>query len=289
MRREVRDLLLVRPAMSVRHLHALWRITGETDEVVPELLKLSASPAQGTAADADNPQALIALAEIAIADPAVADLVSDRLRSAMHRTRQLGHERTLALAPVLWKLSGRAEEIVPALLALVDRLTEPSGWLPPRGWSRSCCSRRSRLRIPTASLRPCTASELSSTPTNAPSPTGTGAPRPDGTGVLLRTTTRCARQSVRCSTPPPGGEPPRQVAVTSARHQGCFPAWRASLPTPGGPRRSVIRQVAVYGRRRAGQLPTRRCLADRSRSVLDQLFAGRSGFSSVQPVFVTAS
>ncbi|ACZ88889.1 hypothetical protein Sros_6159 [Streptosporangium roseum DSM 43021] len=118
LRQELRTLP---PLAALRHLRALWRVTGDAGEVVPALLALSAP---GTGAS-DTVPALITLTEIAPTGE-----VLDRLRNLIHQARRLGHRHTLALARALWRHSRRAEEIVPALMTLVEQVTEPSGWLP---------------------------------------------------------------------------------------------------------------------------------------------------------------
>ncbi|MFB4286340.1 hypothetical protein ACBI99_01785 [Nonomuraea sp. ATR24] len=118
LRQELRTLP---PLTGVRHLRALWRVTGDSDEVVPALLALTAP---GTGAS-DAAPALVTLTEIAPTGE-----VLDRLRNLIHQPHRLGHRHTLALARALWRHSRRAEEIVPALMTLVEQLSEPSGWLP---------------------------------------------------------------------------------------------------------------------------------------------------------------
>ncbi|MFI6818189.1 HEAT repeat domain-containing protein [Nonomuraea sp. NPDC050328] len=119
LRQELRTL---RPALALRHLRALWRVTGDPAEVVPALLSLTAPASVAS----DTVPALLTLCEIAPTGQ-----VLDRLRALIHRARSLGHERTLGVARALWQHSRRADEVVPALMTLVDQVTEPSGWRPP--------------------------------------------------------------------------------------------------------------------------------------------------------------
>ncbi|WP_344242306.1 HEAT repeat domain-containing protein [Actinocorallia libanotica] len=121
-----RELPSAAPARVPFLLRTLWRVTGDPGEAVPALLDLSAPYSRRGPATAESATALMLLAEMAAADPPVAAQASDRLRDALRDPARLGHERTLAIARVLWRAGGRPDEVAPALTFLAARLGEPA-------------------------------------------------------------------------------------------------------------------------------------------------------------------
>ncbi|MFD7057888.1 hypothetical protein [Streptomyces sp. NPDC059906] len=119
------------PNGAVERARALWRVTGDADDVLPGLLELTAHSAMDVYQTPGGVAALELLAEVAATHPPVAERVAGRLRATA--TARITHDNRFdAMRAVrsLWRLTSDPRQVVPALAELV-RICPPPGSAAP--------------------------------------------------------------------------------------------------------------------------------------------------------------
>ncbi|MFB7952516.1 hypothetical protein [Streptomyces sp. NPDC056045] len=119
------------PEDVVRRARALWRVTGDAEEVLPDLLELTGRSAQEGYRTPGGVKALRLLAEVAATRPPVAAQVARRLRATAEE--RLGHGNrfdAMEIVRGLWELTRDPRQVVPALARLV-RICPPPGSAHP--------------------------------------------------------------------------------------------------------------------------------------------------------------
>lgn len=119
------------PKGAVECARALWRVTGDADDVLPGLLKLTARSALAGYRTPGGVEALELLAEVAATHPPVAERVARQLRAtAEERIRHDNRFAAMALVRSLWQLTSDPQQVVPLLTGLV-RICPPPGSTDP--------------------------------------------------------------------------------------------------------------------------------------------------------------
>ncbi|MFJ4840620.1 HEAT repeat domain-containing protein [Streptomyces sp. NPDC088746] len=115
------------PKGAAERARALWRVTGDADEVLPELLELTARSALEVYQTPGEIEALVLLAEVAATHPPAVERVAQQL-AATARARIRHGNRFDAMKSVqsLWRLTSDPCQVVPALVDLV-RICPPPG------------------------------------------------------------------------------------------------------------------------------------------------------------------
>ncbi|MEU9199657.1 hypothetical protein [Streptomyces sp. NPDC048332] len=119
------------PKGAVEGALALWRLTGDVDDVLPALLHLTARSALAVHQTPGSVEALELLAEVAATHPPVAERVAAQLRTTAEA--RIAHDNRFdAMATVrsLWQLTSDPRQVVPLLLGLV-RICPPPGSTDP--------------------------------------------------------------------------------------------------------------------------------------------------------------
>ncbi|WP_255311936.1 hypothetical protein [Streptomyces sp. PTY087I2] len=118
------------PRDAVMRARALWRATGDAEEVVPALLELTVHSARKAYTTPGGVGPLLLLAEIAATYPPVADRVAERLY-ATARARIEGDcgSEAMKILQALWRLTRDGRRVAPALVDLV-RICPPGGCPP---------------------------------------------------------------------------------------------------------------------------------------------------------------
>ncbi|SCG01810.1 hypothetical protein GA0115255_116616 [Streptomyces sp. Ncost-T6T-2b] len=114
----------------MKRARALWRATGDAEEVVPALLELTANSARKAFLTPGGVQPLLLLAEVAATHPPVVDQVAERLY-ATARARIEGDCRSEAMEilQALWRLTRDGRRVAPVVVELV-RICPPGGYPP---------------------------------------------------------------------------------------------------------------------------------------------------------------
>lgn len=119
------------PKGAVECARALWRVTGDADDVLPRLLKLTARSALAGYQTPGGVEALELLAEVAATHPPVAERVARQLRAtAEERIRHHNRFAAMTLVRSLWQLTSDPQQVVPLLTGLV-RICPPPGSTDP--------------------------------------------------------------------------------------------------------------------------------------------------------------
>lgn len=115
------------PKGAVERARALWRVTGDADEVLPGLLEVTARSALDVYQTPGEIEALVLLAQVAATRHPVAERVARQL-AATARVRIRHHNRFDAMRCVqsLWLLTSDPRQVVSALVDLV-RICPPPG------------------------------------------------------------------------------------------------------------------------------------------------------------------
>ncbi|MET9918643.1 hypothetical protein ABZZ04_16315 [Streptomyces sp. NPDC006435] len=119
------------PKDVVRRARALWRVTGDAEEVLPGLLELTGCSASEGYRTPGGVEPLCLLAEVAATHPPVVEQVARRLRATAGE--RLGHGNrfdAMEIVQGLWELTGDPRQVVPALTDLV-RICPPPGSAHP--------------------------------------------------------------------------------------------------------------------------------------------------------------
>ncbi|MET9774001.1 HEAT repeat domain-containing protein [Streptomyces sp. NPDC006367] len=119
------------PRGAVERGRALWRVTGDADEVLPALLELTARSTHEVHRTPGGVEALELLAEVAAAHPPVADRVARRLRAgAEARIRHDNPFDAMRIVRALWQLTSDPHLVTPLLTGLVRICPPPGGTRP---------------------------------------------------------------------------------------------------------------------------------------------------------------
>ncbi|MFJ2897319.1 HEAT repeat domain-containing protein [Streptomyces sp. NPDC087218] len=115
----------------VRRARALWRVTGDAGEVLPDLLELTGRSAQEGCRTPGGVEALRLLAEVAATRPPVVERVARRLRATAEERLGRGNRfDAMEIVRSLWELTRDPRQVVPALNRLV-RICPPPGRAHP--------------------------------------------------------------------------------------------------------------------------------------------------------------
>ncbi|MGW4233133.1 hypothetical protein ACWEF9_28345 [Streptomyces sp. NPDC004980] len=115
------------PRGAVERARALWRVTGDSSEVLPGLLELTARSALDVYRTPGGIEALVLLAEVAATRPPVAERVAQQLAAtARVRIRHGNCSDAMRSVQSLWQLTSDPRQVVPALVDLV-RVCPPPG------------------------------------------------------------------------------------------------------------------------------------------------------------------
>lgn len=118
------------PKGAVERARALWRVTGDAEEVVPALMELTAASARRAYATPGGVEPLLLLAEIAATYPPVADRAAERLRAAaLARVEGGCRPEAMKILRALWELTRDGRRTAPVLVGLV-RICPPAGHPP---------------------------------------------------------------------------------------------------------------------------------------------------------------
>ncbi|MFH8438238.1 hypothetical protein ACH4A3_23815 [Streptomyces sp. NPDC018007] len=118
------------PKDAVERARALWRVTGDAEEVVPALMELTADSARKAHTTPGGVQPLLLLAEVAATHPPVAGRVARRLYATARARIEGGcRSEALEILRALWKLTRDGRRTAPALVELV-RICPPGGYPP---------------------------------------------------------------------------------------------------------------------------------------------------------------
>ncbi|MFD8821428.1 hypothetical protein ACFV1C_03535 [Streptomyces sp. NPDC059605] len=119
------------PKDVVRRARALWRATGDAEEVLPGLLELTGRSAQEGYRTPGGVETLRLLAEVAATHPPVAEQVARRLRATAEERLGRGNRfDAMKVVQGLWELTRDPRQVVPALTELV-RICPPPGSAHP--------------------------------------------------------------------------------------------------------------------------------------------------------------
>lgn len=119
------------PQGAVERARALWRVTGDADEVLPGLLELTARSAIEVYQTPGSVEALVLLAEVATAHPPVAERVAQQLSAtARERITHNNYFDAMKVVQSLWRLTSDPQQVTPALIDLV-RICPPHGSTSP--------------------------------------------------------------------------------------------------------------------------------------------------------------
>lgn len=119
------------PKGAVERARALWRVTGDADEVLPALWELTVRSALEVYQTPGSVAALELLAEVAATRPPVAERVARRLRATAEQ--RVGHDNrfdAMRTVQSLWQLTSDPQQVAPTLIALT-RICPPPGSADP--------------------------------------------------------------------------------------------------------------------------------------------------------------
>ncbi|MFD4242150.1 hypothetical protein ACFWP3_11205 [Streptomyces sp. NPDC058525] len=115
------------PRDAVDRARALWRVTGDPEEVLSELLELTARSALEVYQTPGSVEALVLLAEIAATHPPIAERVAQQLHAtARERIKHENRFDAMKIVQSLWRLTSNPQQVAPALIDLV-RICPPPG------------------------------------------------------------------------------------------------------------------------------------------------------------------
>ncbi|WP_254875201.1 MULTISPECIES: HEAT repeat domain-containing protein [unclassified Streptomyces] len=117
------------PKGAVERARALWRVTGDAEEVVPGLLELTANSTDKAYSTPGGVEPLLLLAEVAATHPPVVDRVADRLYATARARIDGDWFQAMELLRALWRLTGDGRRVAPAVAELVR--IRPPGGTPP--------------------------------------------------------------------------------------------------------------------------------------------------------------
>ncbi|MFI6938599.1 hypothetical protein ACIBI4_04960 [Streptomyces sp. NPDC050418] len=116
------------PRDAVERGRALWRVTGDADEVLTGLDELTARSADDVYRTPGGVDALALLAEVAAAHPPAAPRAAELLRACVRaRLRHNNPTDAMATVRILWQLTAAPHDVVQALIDLIGICGPPSG------------------------------------------------------------------------------------------------------------------------------------------------------------------
>ncbi|MGW1295201.1 hypothetical protein [Streptomyces sp. NPDC002533] len=117
------------PEGAVERARALWRVTGDAEEVVSALLELTANSARKAYATPGDVEPLLLLAEVAATRPPLVDQVAQRLY-ATARARIEGDRcfQAMEMLRALWQLTRDGRQVAPSVVELVRGCPPGDSW-----------------------------------------------------------------------------------------------------------------------------------------------------------------
>ncbi|SBV00649.1 PBS lyase HEAT-like repeat-containing protein [Streptomyces sp. Ncost-T6T-1] len=117
------------PEGAVERARALWRVTGDAEEVVSALLELTANSARKAYATPGDVEPLLLLAEVAATRPPLVDQAAQRLY-ATARARIEGDRcfQAMEMLRALWQLTRDGRQVAPSVVELVRRCPPGDSW-----------------------------------------------------------------------------------------------------------------------------------------------------------------